>query len=159
MKISILIWKGFQVPFYFTILYEVEFSCILTKYYTTAYWIQKQVLGSRYLLLKYIWSWRGGSAVKNTCYSESKPCLGSQYPHGGSQAFIPPIPGNPIWYPLLTSSGTGHTCDTQTCRQNTHTHQINKSIFFQSEIWWFIFKSTLGQIRSCYTWRENTDLW
>lgn len=46
----------------------------------------------------------------------------SQHSHWRSQPLATPAPG--IWYPLLASMSTRHTCSVLPCRQDTYTYKI-----------------------------------
>lgn len=72
-----------------------------------------------------LWSWSDGSVLKITFCSCRRPKLGSQYPHGSSQHFVTPFPGDSTpssgLQEYFTSGALTHT------KQNTHKRNLGLS--------------------------------
>lgn len=60
------------------------------------------------------------------CWSSRRTVCTSQHPHGDSQPFLTPIPGNQS--PLLASAGSRHTRGTKAYMQAKHPYKLNKII-------------------------------
>jgi hypothetical protein len=87
------------------------------------------------------WGWRGGSAIKKTCYSFRGLRFSSQHPYGGSQLSMTPVP-----WDLMPSSGfhgrcmpvvhrCSHRQDTYTQRNTNKGGKLKQKKIKRPECW------------------------
>jgi hypothetical protein len=72
------------------------------------------------------WGWRDGAVVKNIHCASRGPSFDPQHPHGGSRPSLTSVlPRDPRpSSDLHSNQDQAYTWYTDTCRLNTHTHNI-----------------------------------